>query len=60
MCWRAPDVDVLLLDVGATDGPASLASSSGAVRPIGVSDNPAEPISVLRSFAADNDYFVNF
>jgi len=25
-----------------------------------VSDNPAEPISVLRAIAADNDYFVNF
>jgi len=25
-----------------------------------LSDNPAEPISVLRAVAADNDYFVNF
>jgi len=25
-----------------------------------LSDNPAEPISVLRALAADNDYFVNF
>jgi hypothetical protein len=25
-----------------------------------LSENPAEPISVLRAIAADNDYFVNF
>jgi hypothetical protein len=25
-----------------------------------LSSNPAEPITVLRSIAADNDYFVNF
>ena len=25
-----------------------------------LSNNPAEPITVLRSIAADNDYFVNF
>src|SRR5262249_4914988 len=30
------------------------------VRVAKLSDNPAEPISVLRATAADNDYFVNF
>ena len=25
-----------------------------------LSENPAEPITVLRAIAADNDYFVNF
>jgi len=30
------------------------------VRVAKLSDNPAEPISVLRAIAADNDYFVNF
>jgi hypothetical protein len=35
-------------------------TSSGETRVAKLSDNPAEPISVLRSFAADNDYFVNF
>ena len=35
-------------------------TSSGETRVAKLSDNPAEPISVLRSFAADNDYHVNF
>jgi hypothetical protein len=35
-------------------------TSTGETRVAKLSDNPAEPISVLRSFAADNDYFVNF
>ena len=35
-------------------------TSAGETRVAKLSDNPAEPISVLRSFAADNDYFVNF
>lgn len=35
-------------------------TSSGETRVAKLSDNPAEPISVLRAFAADNDYFVNF
>ncbi len=35
-------------------------TSAGESRVAKLSDNPAEPISVLRSFAADNDYFVNF
>jgi hypothetical protein len=35
-------------------------TSSGETRVARLSDNPAEPISVLRAFAADNDYFVNF
>ena len=30
------------------------------VRVAKLSENPAEPISVLRAIAADNDYFVNF
>jgi hypothetical protein len=35
-------------------------TSSRETRVAKLSDNPAEPISVLRAFAADNDYFVNF
>ncbi len=35
-------------------------TSSKAARVARVSENPAEPISVLRAIAADNDYFVNF
>jgi hypothetical protein len=35
-------------------------TSNGANRVVKLSDNPAEPISVLRSIAADSDYFVNF
>ena len=35
-------------------------TSKADVRVAKLSDNPAEPISVLRSIAADNDYFVNF
>ena len=35
-------------------------TSSGETRVAKLSENPAEPISVLRAFAADNDYFVNF
>jgi hypothetical protein len=35
-------------------------TSTGETRVAKLSDNPAEPISVLRAFAADNDYFVNF
>ena len=35
-------------------------ASIGETRVARLSDNPAESISVLRSFAADNDYFVNF
>jgi hypothetical protein len=40
--------------------PLITVTSSGETRVAKLSDNPAEPISVLRSFAADNDYFVNF
>ena len=35
-------------------------TSTGETRVAKLSENPAEPISVLRSFAADNDYFVHF
>jgi hypothetical protein len=35
-------------------------TSTGETRVAKLSDNPAEPISVLRAIAADNDYFVNF
>ncbi|MBI4477380.1 MAG: hypothetical protein HY654_09420 [Acidobacteria bacterium] len=35
-------------------------TSIGETRVAKLSDNPAEPISALRAFAADNDYFVNF
>ena len=40
--------------------PLITVTSVGETRVAKLSDNPAEPISVLRSFAADNDYFVNF
>jgi hypothetical protein len=40
--------------------PLITVTSAGETRVAKISDNPAEPISVLRSFAADNDYFVNF
>jgi hypothetical protein len=40
--------------------PLITVTSTGETRVAKLSDNPAEPISVLRSFAADNDYFVNF
>lgn len=35
-------------------------TSTSETRVAMLSENPAEPISVLRAFAADNDYFVNF
>ena len=35
-------------------------TSKSEIRVAKLSDNPAEPISVLRAIAADNDYFVNF
>lgn len=35
-------------------------TSTGETRVAKLSENPAEPISVLRAIAADNDYFVNF
>jgi hypothetical protein len=50
-------------------GPESLAaghsplltfSSKNEVRVAKLSGNVSEPISVLRTIAADNDYFVNF
>jgi hypothetical protein len=40
--------------------PLITVTSSGETRVAKLSDNPAEPISVLRAFAADNDYYVNF
>ena len=35
-------------------------TSAKGLRVAKLSDNPAEPITVLRAIAADNDYFVNF
>jgi hypothetical protein len=35
-------------------------TSTGEIRVAMLSDNPAERISVLRAFAAANDYLVNF
>ncbi len=35
-------------------------TSAKETRVARLSENPAEPISVLRAIAADNDYFVNF
>ena len=40
--------------------PLITVTSIAETRVAKLSDNPAEPISVLRSFAADNDYVVNF
>ena len=47
---------------GLASGHSPLISITSAreVRVAKLSDNPAEPISVLRAIAADNDYFVNF
>jgi len=47
---------------GLANGHSPLISITSArdVRVAKLSDNPAEPISVLRAIAADNDYFVNF
>ena len=47
---------------GLANGHSPLISftSSKDVRVAKLSDNPSEPISVLRAIAADNDYFVNF
>jgi hypothetical protein len=42
------------------DSPLMTLTSVGETRVAKLSDNPAEPISVLRTFAADNDYLVNF
>jgi hypothetical protein len=35
-------------------------TSTAGTRVAKLSDNPSEPISVLRSFAADSDYCVRF
>ena len=35
-------------------------TSKNEIRVAKLSQNPSEPISVLRAIAADNDYFVNF
>lgn len=35
-------------------------TSHGETRVAKLSDNPSVPITVLRTIAADNDYFVNF
>ena len=35
-------------------------TSSKPTRVVRLSESPAEPISVLRAIAADNDYFVRF
>ena len=40
--------------------PLMTITSTGGTRVARLSDDPAEPISALRAFAADNDYFVNF
>ena len=40
--------------------PLIMVTSTGETRVARLSNNPAEPISVLRVIAADNDYFVNF
>ncbi len=47
---------------GLANGHSPLISftSASEVRVAKLSDNPTEPISVLRAIAADNDYFVNF
>lgn len=40
--------------------PLITVTSVGETRVAKLSENPATPISVLRTIAADNDYFVNF
>ncbi len=40
--------------------PLITVTSTGETRVAKLSDNVAEPISTLRTIAADNDFFVNF
>ena len=46
--------------LAAGHSPLISISSMGETRVARLTDNPATPISVLRTVAADNDYFVNF
>lgn len=46
--------------LAAGHSPLLTFTSKNEIRVAKLSDNPAEPISVLRAIAADNDYFVNF
>ena len=71
--WNSINQPGCYLDVGSGDlfriskdaiatghSPLITKTSNGANRVVKLSDNPAEPISVLRAVAADSDYFVNF
>jgi hypothetical protein len=46
--------------LAAGHSPLIRVTSNGETRVARLSHNPAEPISMLRTFGADNDYFVNF
>ncbi|MFQ5890342.1 MAG: hypothetical protein ACE5JR_09860 [Gemmatimonadota bacterium] len=73
MAWNDIDRPGCYLIIGAGDlvriplealqgghSPLISITSVGETRVAKLSDNPATPISVLRTVAADNDYFVNF
>jgi len=47
-------------DALAAGSPLITVTSVGETRVAKLCDNPVEPLSVLRTLAADNDYFVNF
>ena len=46
--------------LAAGHSPLITVTSVGETRVAKLSENPATPISTLRTTAADNDYFVNF
>ncbi len=46
--------------VAAGHSPLITVTSTGETRVAKLSENVAEPISTLRTIAADNDFFVNF
>ncbi len=73
MSWNSIEQPGCYLIVGSGDlvripkeglalghSPLVTITSNGETRVAKLSDNPSEPVSVLRAIAADNDYFVNF
>jgi hypothetical protein len=73
MAWNEIDRPGCYLIVGSGDliripqeaiatghSPLITVTSAGETRVARLTENPATPISTMRSVAADNDYFVNF
>lgn len=73
MAWNAIDRPGSYVIVGSGDlvripldaltqghSPVITITSVGETRVAKLSDSPVEPISTLRTIAADNDFFVNF